>query len=305
VKRRGATGLVGIIPIDKPAGMTSHDVVAAVRRATGEGRVGHAGTLDPMATGLLVVLVGAYTRLAPYLTSASKSYDATISFGTETDTDDAEGVPVRTAPVPPEVLDAEYARTVLGGLLGHSSQMPPAYSAIKVAGRTAHSAARAGEPIELEPRDIEVTRADLVSVDAEALSWRVSFTVSKGTYIRALARDIGRACGSAAHLSALRRTSSGALSLMGANTLENVVAAAADGHLESLFAEPIAALGLPVVESLSAALRVGAAFAPPSGLVLPEGDPVSITCDGRLAAIYRVAAGRLVPLVVLPGGVAA
>ena len=101
--RRGATTLVSILPIDKPAGVTSHDVVSVVRRATGEGRVGHAGTLDPMATGLLVVLVGAYTRLAPYLTAASKDYFATISFGNETDTDDADGATIRTAPVPSEV----------------------------------------------------------------------------------------------------------------------------------------------------------------------------------------------------------
>jgi tRNA pseudouridine55 synthase len=302
VKRRGATALLGILPIDKPAGMTSHDVVAAVRRATGEGRVGHAGTLDPMATGLLVVLIGAHTRLAPYLTSASKSYDATITFGTETDTDDAEGVPVRTAPVPPEVFEADNARRVLEGLLGISSQMPPAYSAIKVAGRTAHRAARAGEPLDLEPREIEVTRADLVSVEPLDSSWRVSFTVSKGTYVRALARDIGRACGCAAHLAALRRTSSGSLTLAGSHTLEEAASAASEGRLESLFAEPLAALGLPAVESVSGAVTFGAALDSPRDFAAPDGAAVSITQGGRLAAVYRVAERRLEPLVVLPGG---
>ncbi|HEY5506633.1 MAG TPA: tRNA pseudouridine(55) synthase TruB, partial [Coriobacteriia bacterium] len=222
MSRRGATSLVGILPLDKPAGLTSHDVVARVRRSTGEGRVGHAGTLDPMATGLLVVLIGAYARLAPYLTSASKCYEATIAFGAETDTDDAEGAVTRRAAVPAELLDPGHARVVLSGFLGSSMQTPPAYSAIKVGGRTAHREARAGSAMELEPRPVEVLAAELLATDADAASWNVAFDVSKGTYIRALARDIGRACGSAAHLSALRRTTSGRLTLADSHTLEEM-----------------------------------------------------------------------------------
>lgn len=301
--RRGATALAGILAIDKPAGMTSHDVVAAVRRATGEGRVGHAGTLDPMATGLLVVLVGAYARLAPYLTAATKSYEATISFGDETDTDDAEGTVVRTEPVCADVMDPRYAKRVLSGFLGTSSQLPPAYSAIKVGGQTAHRAARAGAPLTLEPREIDVTRADLVSIDPSVGSWRVDFTVSKGTYVRALARDIGRACGTAAHLSALSRTASGPLTLADARSLDDVLSVCSDGRAASLFADPLIALALPVAESSGTAVLTGAALDIPAGIDPPDGQAVSVTYGGDLAGVYRVAGGRLLPAVVLPRGV--
>ena len=301
--RRGATGLVGILPIDKPAGMTSHDVVAAVRTATGEGRVGHAGTLDPMATGLLVVLIGAYTRLAPYLTSATKAYEATITFGSETDTDDAAGAIVRTSPVPPEVREPAYAISVLASCIGASSQLPPAYSALKVGGRTAYRAARAGAPIELEPREIDVYRADLASIDPGTDSWRVVFDVSKGTYVRALARDIGRMSGTAAHLSALRRILSGALTLANAHSLDEVVAAGEADALSALFADALTALDLRVVPSANANIFTGAALDAPVGDTLTEGQAVAVTFDGVLAGVYRFVGGRLVPAVVLPGGV--
>ncbi len=207
--RRGATGLSGILLVDKPEGMTSHDVVAIVRRATGEGRVGHAGTLDPAATGLLVVLVGPATRLEPYLSSATKSYEATIAFGAATDTDDADGAVIATSPVPTEVGDPVYARALLARLLGDSEQMPPTYSAIKTAGEVAHRVARAGGEVVVRPRAIRVDEARLLDVDPETESWRVAFTVSKGTYIRALARDVGLAADTHAHLSGLTRTNSG------------------------------------------------------------------------------------------------
>jgi tRNA pseudouridine55 synthase len=284
--------------------MTSHDVVAAVRRATGEGRVGHTGTLDPMATGLLVVLIGAYTRLAPYLTSVTKTYEATISFGSETDTDDAEGAIVRTSAVPSEVLDPDYAISVLAGFCGVSSQVPPAYSAIKVGGRTAYHAARAGAPLELEPREIDVLRAELASVDPGTDSWTVAFDVSKGTYVRALARDIGRACGTAAHLSDLRRVSSGALTLSDAHSLDAVASAAEASTLSALFVDPLNALGLPVMPSANPATFTGATLEAPDGDTLTEGQPVAVTFDGVLAGVYRSVAGRLVPAVVLPGGTA-
>jgi tRNA pseudouridine55 synthase len=303
--RRGATDLMGILPIDKPAGMTSHDVVARVRRATGEGRVGHAGTLDPMATGLLVVLVGAYTRLAPYLTSAEKSYEATITFGSETDTDDADGSPVLKAPAPERLADPEYAAGVLHGFLGRSAQTPPAYSAIKLGGETAHKAARAGNPLDLAPREIEVFAADLLAVDADSDSWRVAFRVSKGTYVRSLARDIGLACGSAAHLSALRRVTSGTLSLGDAHSLDEVTAAAENGSLRSLFADPLHALGLPVMPAPDDSFRTGRRFAGAQERAGADGSLFSITSDDRLVAIYRTSRDLLEPVVVLPtGGVA-
>lgn len=301
-RRRGATGLSGVLVIDKPAGMTSHDVVAAVRRATGEGRVGHAGTLDPMATGLLVVLVGPYTRLEPFLSCAGKRYDATILFGAETDTDDAEGAVVRTADVPAEAFDPEFAAAVLARFTGALSQRPPAYSAIKVDGTTAHRAARAGAALELAERSVVVHEATLTAIVTDPPSWEVSFFVSKGTYIRALARDIGVAIGSAGHLGALRRTASGTLSLDRATPLVDVVATE---DVTTLFSDPLLALGLPVIDaplvSVSNGLALSAELAPEA----LEGSLVSVVSEGALAAVYEARGERLVPRAVFPRGVQA
>jgi tRNA pseudouridine55 synthase len=305
-RRRGATDLAGILSIDKPAGLTSHDVVAAVRRATGEGRVGHAGTLDPMATGLLVVLVGPYTRLEPYLSAAVKSYEATISFGSSTDTDDAEGEVVASAAVPDDVLDPAHARDVLAALLGEGIQTPPAYSAIKVGGRTAHKAARAGDELELAPRRIVVTRADLLAVHPDTASWDVALTVSKGTYIRAIARDLGEAEGTHAHLTALRRTSSGRLRLADAHALAAVIAAAEAGDaaaVATMFTDPLCALAFPSAEADRRSVATGRVL--PDSLAPVDtavGSPVAITVEGALAAVYRVTAGSLAPEVVLLRG---
>ena len=305
-RRRGATDLAGILLVDKAAGPTSHDVVAAVRRATGEGRVGHAGTLDPMATGLLVVLVGPFARLEPYLSSATKSYDATIAFGESTDTDDAEGEVVATAEVSPRLSDDGHARQSLAALLGKGSQTPPAYSAIKIAGRTAYEAARAGEVLELASRSVTISRADLLAIHDDPVSWDVAFTVSKGTYIRAIARDLGESEGTRAHLTALRRTRSGALSLTDARTLDTIADHAAAGGttaVVAMFADALAALALPLVESDRATVvtgrRIPRACAPVEAL---DGSCVAVTVEGSLAAVYRVAADALVPEVVLLRG---
>ncbi len=298
--RRGATALAGILLVDKPAGMTSHDVVAIVRRETGEGRVGHAGTLDPMATGLLVVLIGPFTRLEPFLSAAAKSYDARIVFGSETDTDDAEGAVVATAPVPDGVRDPDYARTMLAASLGKTSQVPPAYSAIKVGGRVAHRAARAGQQLELEARPVEVLGASLISIDRSAPSWDVTYTLSKGTYVRALARDLGRACGTVAHLGALRRTASGPLLIDDAISLQTVSVAARKGRLEALFAEPLSTLGLPVIEGDAARMANGRSIPLGEEDAPAEESLFAVTAGGELAGVYRARGGRLVPVVVLP-----
>lgn len=300
---RGASGLSGILLVDKPAGMTSHDVVARVRRAAGEKRVGHAGTLDPAATGLLVVLVGPATRLEPYLSSASKSYRATIAFGAATDTDDAEGRIVRQADVPDEVTDHSFAEETLARFLGRSVQMPPAYSAIKVGGVTAHRAARAGAPVELTPRPIEVFEARLLALDAQAKTWDVEFTVSKGTYIRSLARDIGEAVGSAAHLCALRRTASGALSVETACALADVTSAGPEAVVEC-FIDPMAALGdMPLVTAEADDVSNGR----PIPLVAEEfagtGQILVVVCDDEVRALYREQGGKLVPETVLAQGI--
>jgi tRNA pseudouridine55 synthase len=303
--KRGDTDLSGVLVIDKPGGMTSHDVVNRVRRITGERRVGHAGTLDPMATGVLVVLVGPATRLAPYLTSAEKSYEARVDFGVETDTDDGEGRMTTSAPVPDEVCDPFAAAGFVASLVGSHEQVPPAYSAIKQGGQIAYKAARNGEEFEIAARTIEVGSARLIGVDIEPISWTIEFAVSKGTYIRALARDMGRALDTAAHLGALRRTRSGALSLAQAHTLDEIEAAdmAAGGiGIESLFADPVTALGMPALEIDSAqlaAVKDGRTLA----LEAADGGPVALTRDGRLVALYAGGGGSSKPLVVIPGGV--
>lgn len=298
---RGSSGLSGILLVDKPAGMTSHDVVARVRRATGERRVGHAGTLDPDATGLLVVLVGPATRLEPYLSAARKEYEATIRFGTQTDTDDAAGAVIESAPVPDNVFDTVFAEELLATFLGAQDQMPPAYSAIKVGGVTAHRAARAGEALELRPRSIEVYGAVLMEVSAETATWRVAFEVSKGTYIRALARDIGRAAGTVAHLETLRRTSAGTVGVDRALSLDEIAAAGPAG-IEDLFVDPLTVLGdLPVVEGDPAAVGNGRPLPLPDAAGI--GMLFAVVCGNRLQALYRADAHALVPQVVLATGI--
>lgn len=239
--KRGQTDLSLMLAVDKPRGMTSHDVVNACRRIFGERRVGHAGTLDPAAEGVLIMLIGPAARLNGQLEAHSKSYAARIAFGACTDTDDVEGAVIRTAPVPAEASDEAFARSVLQGFLGPQMQMPPIYSAIKKAGVKAYEAARAGTVVDLEARPITVEEAELLSVSEEngQLCWDVRFTVSKGTYIRALARDIGRAAGTEAHLSALRRLSIGSVSLQDCVTLEALEAVGARAALD-----PVKALGL-------------------------------------------------------------
>jgi len=299
--RRGDSGLCGILVVDKPEGLTSHDVVNRVRRVCGERRVGHAGTLDPMATGLLVVLVGPATRLAPYLTAADKSYRASVVFGTQTDTDDAQGEVVTTRPVPASVLDTEFARQTVTALLGVHQQVPPAFSAIKRGGEVAYAAARRGEALEIEPRSVEVFSADLVGVDADAGEWDLELSVSKGTYIRAIARDLGAELGTAAHLGALRRTRSGALEVGHAISLQSLEAAE---MVAALFVDPVGAVGLPVVEvTAEQAVYVTHGKRLPLAPSLAQGAFFSVVHQGRLLAIFEQGADDARVSVVIPGGV--
>lgn len=296
--RRGASGLSGILLVDKPAGMTSHDVVSRVRRLSGEGRVGHAGTLDPMATGLLCVLLGPATRLAPFLTARDKTYRARIAFGTATDTDDSEGTVVRTADVDESLFESAFAQTLLARFVGPMDQMPPAYSALKVDGRPAHRVARAGGTVTLAPRAITVHEARLEGLDPAARTWDVAFRVSKGTYVRALARDIGERAGSAAHLAALRRTASGDLDVADARTLEEIERAAGSGGIARLLADPVLALGLPVLHADATAIAAGVAL--PEALAGDtEAERFAIVDEDSLLAVYRRSGARLRPEVVL------
>ena len=305
--RRGATALAGILLVDKPAGMTSHDVVSRVRRATGERRVGHAGTLDPAATGLLVVLVGPATRLEPYLSRATKSYDATICFGTATDTDDASGAVIRSAVVPSSLMDRASAERALAGLVGASRQVPPQYSAIKQGGVVAYRAARVGSALQLAERDIVVFQAVLDSLDPRALSWNVSLTVSKGTYIRAIARDLGTRLGTVAHLGSLRRTASGPLCVEAAVTLDALPESPDEARVRALFADPIHALGCDVVDvsgDMYERVRNGVRLPGELASACPVGSHVAVTMNARLMGIYLVERESLVPRVVFPEGLA-
>ncbi len=195
--------------IDKPGGLTSHDVVARVRRIAGTRRVGHTGTLDPMATGVLVVCLGKATRLIPFIEEASpldaKEYEATIRFGFETTTDDAMGES-RGEARPVVGLTEDALRACLANATGWLEQVPPAYSAKKVEGERAYAMARRGEDVELKPVRIHVASAEVLEFSGETA--RVRYVCSRGTYIRSLARDLGRVLGVGAHLSALRRTRS-------------------------------------------------------------------------------------------------
>jgi tRNA pseudouridine55 synthase len=206
----------GLLLVDKPAGITSHDAVQRIRQIYGERSIGHLGTLDPFATGLLVLLIGRATRLATFLDTEPKVYDATITFGSETDTDDATGSITRTGSLPREA----DVRASVRKLTGSIAQVPPSYSAKSVDGVRAYDAARRGEPLELAPVAVTVHEWDVRAIEERSL--RAVITCSGGTYIRALARDLGRAAGSAAHLSALRRTRVGEFEIRDAFTLEQL-----------------------------------------------------------------------------------
>jgi tRNA pseudouridine55 synthase len=220
----------GLVVVDKPGGMTSHDVVARVRRLAGTRRVGHAGTLDPMATGVLVLGVNRATRLLGHLMLTEKAYDATIRLGVATTTDDAEGEPVSTAST--AGLDEATVRDTLAGFVGEIEQVPSAVSAIKVDGKRAYKRVRDGEQLELPARTVtihELTVRDLTLRDASSLGSSVQATevsisvrCSSGTYIRAIARDLGAALGVGGHLVALRRTAVGPYGLEEARTLEQL-----------------------------------------------------------------------------------
>lgn len=214
----------GIFNIDKPPGMTSHDVVARVRRLARQKRVGHAGTLDPAASGVLPILVGQATRVAEYLSESGKAYRATIRFGAVTDTYDAEGAVLRIAPVS---LSRDDIAAALPFFVGRQMQVPPLYSAIKRQGQPLYKLARAGASVELEPRPVEIYSLAIVEWQSPDLVLDVE--CSKGTYIRSLAFDLGERLGPGAHLAGLVRTRSGPFTLAASLTLEALERALADG----------------------------------------------------------------------------
>lgn len=207
--KNSVTPRCGVLVVDKPSGCTSHDVVAWARRAFATREVGHAGTLDPMATGVLVVLVGEATKLSTWVTSEDKSYEAEVRFGQETDTLDADGTITREVdlPAPDRASIEAAARSMVGAL----EQTPPAVSAIKVGGVAAHERVRRGEVVELAPREVVLRDVQLLTVDGPRAT--LALSVSKGFYVRSFARDLAARLGTLAHLTALRRTRSGVFSV--------------------------------------------------------------------------------------------
>ena len=222
--------------VDKPIGITSFDVVRQVRRAARERKVGHGGTLDPLASGVLPVCLGEATKLAPFLLDADKVYDVTVCLGVETDTDDADGAVISRRET--DGIDEAAVGRALPPFRGRIEQVPPIYSALKRDGRPLYAYARAGEAVTIDPRTVTVFELELVAFRSpSAIDLHVA--CSKGTYVRALARDLGRALGVGGHVTALRRVRSGPFSLTGACSPQDAVAALATGDVTGL---PLVAL---------------------------------------------------------------
>jgi len=312
--RRIDAGLNGILVVDKPVGPTSHDVVALVRRLAGTKRIGHGGTLDPFASGVLPLYLGLGTRVVEFHLGARKAYRATVCFGALSTTDDLEG---ELTPSNPPAPTREAVEAALAGFLGTHLQLPPAFSARKVGGRRAYALARAGHAPELPARETTFHALTLERWDATDPDHPlgvIDVACSAGTYVRALARDLGAAVGSAAYLGALRRTAAGPFTLDDAISLDVAREAAANGRFAALLRPVGTGLDdLPAVTLRPDELvvvahggwigeggRLPAVFAAPAD-VGPAADSPAVnrvrllTEDGSLAAIARRAGGRLVP----------
>lgn len=285
-----ASGAQGLLLIDKPKGITSHDAVAMVRRALSTKKVGHAGTLDPMATGLLVMGVGRATRLLRFLGDLPKIYEGTMMLGVRTTTLDADGDVTTTTIVPAGLAD-DAIGSAMAQRTGDLMQRPPAYSAVKVAGRKLYDAARSGQTLEAAPRPIHVDRFELVARRADEVDFLV--VCGGGTYVRLLASDVGDALGCGAHLTALRRTA------IGPFLVQEATGPAEPGPPLPL-ARAVANLPMwPVDDEEAIAVSHGRILAP-SGLV----GPFAVTApDGSVLGVYEDDGTKAKPLVVLaPSG---
>ena len=294
--------MTGVLLLDKPSGPTSHDMVAHIRRVTGERSVGHTGTLDPRATGLLVMMIGGATRLASLLAGGDKTYEAAITLGVSTDTDDAAGVPIGEAQT--DLPNEDAVEAALSRFRGTFSQVPPTHSAKHVAGERAYDLARKSREVTLEPVNVTVHELNVLRRDAGVVHLRV--VCSPGFYVRALARDLGRALGCGAHLMALRRVRSGAFDVADAVSVGE--ADRLGRHIEGRLIRPADALPqLPAVTVTEAGLNravhgnpigpehLTARWIPPatSGRVRVLGPA------GRLVALAEPRGGALHPVVVL------
>jgi tRNA pseudouridine55 synthase len=286
----------GVLPVDKPVGPTSHDAVAAVRRALRTRQVGHTGTLDPFASGLLLVCVGQATRLSEYLTGLPKAYAATLRLGEATDTDDLTGRVIGGSAAWRD-LRADEVEAALLRQVGTIQQLPPTYSAKKVDGERSYAVARRGGEVERKPvtvtiHEIRVTRVELPDVDFEVFC-------GSGTYIRAIARDAGETLGTGAHLRALRRTRVGVHGIEGAVPLD---ALADEDRVRAALLTPLAALAdmprVAVDEAGIVALGFGRAIPAPGDA--PENVPLALAAGGRLLAIGERAGDVVKPRKVFP-----
>ncbi len=265
----------GVCVVDKPAGWTSHDVVARTRSILGTPKVGHAGTLDPMATGVLVLGVGRATRLLRFVTDGTKEYSAQITFGTETSTLDAEGEVTVTHEMAD--LSVERVRKVAAELTGDILQVPPMVSAIKVDGKRLHQLAREGIEIERQARPVTVSRFDVEPTD-DPLVWNAHVSCSSGTYVRSLAADLGRHLGGGAHLSGLRRTAVGAFRIDDAHPVESpelLTVEAALRSLERVVADDALA-GRVRQGAVLEASELGAGDAGPWAVFSRAGEPLAV-----------------------------
>ena len=281
--------------VDKPAGPTSHDVVVRVRRALGVRSAGHTGTLDPFASGLMIVLVGRATRLARFVSSQPKRYAATARLGVATTTDDHTGAPLPAEGGRGTSVSASEVTAALESFRGRSLQRPPAYSARHVDGERSYRLARRGVEVSLPETPVTVHDIALVALRGDLIDFRV--TVSAGTYVRALARDLGERLGTAAHLTALRREAIGPMDLARAVPLDALSRATPVlPPLDVLEHLPAVALDADAARDVSHGRPIDAA-----AISAVEGEVVALVREGQLAAVADVRAGRLQPIVVLEG----
>jgi tRNA pseudouridine55 synthase len=288
----------GLLVIDKPSAKTSHDVVSCLRRATGESVVGHLGTLDPMATGVLPLLLGKYTRLAQFFGPMPKAYTGAIRFGFSTDTYDADGIPV--AQVVTRLPTNEEIQAAAVHFRGQVDQTPPQFSAKKVDGKPAYKAARRGETVELKP--VSLTIEEFVIGELQGECAEFTMRISSGGYVRSVAHDLGRALGCGAHLARLRRIAAGPFTLAQALTLDEMCALAAAGTLEQSLPHPRTLL--PELPATTADTWVAGRLRNGNAVNLPEfsNAPLAKVFAGQrdLVAIVRRVAGTLFqPIVVL------
>ncbi len=290
----------GVLIVNKPTGMTSHDVVARARRIIGEKSIGHLGTLDPMATGVLPLVTGRFTRLAQFYTDADKRYEGRIRFGWATDTYDSDGEP--TTPEQPVNLTIEQLRSLASDFIGKIEQLPPPFSAKKISGVPAYKLARKGHEVALAAKQVEVREFEIVEWDGREASFRS--WVSSGTYLRSLAHDLGRKLGPGGHLSQLTRTAVREFTLHQAHTLEALEEAVREGTLDGLFLHP--RLVLPEFPAVTAPAESIARLRNGGAVNLPEftkAATVRVFAGQReLLAIARRVAGTLFqPKIVLCG----